>query len=77
MKKNNQKDKRKKMNENNVIVIALVLVLIMLLANMFYSAFEYIDYTRRVQSGNDRWLQVEERIVNIEKKVNAIKGGVQ
>lgn len=58
---------------NKICIFGLILILIMLLANMIYSVYEFIDYQTRVQSGNDRWLQVEERIVNIENQVDSLR----
>ena len=41
-----------------------------------------IDYNQRKESGNDRWLQVENRIIETEEKIRAIEnelhqGGMQ
>lgn len=55
-------------------LIFLVLVLIFLVINLFYSLAETIDYHKRIESGNDRWRQVENIIVSIEEKVNVLEG---
>lgn len=55
-------------------IIILVFVLVLLIVNLIYSASETIDYYERIKSGNDRWLQVENRIVGIEEKVNHLEG---
>ena len=47
--------------------VILILVLIMLIFELGYSIFSYIDYEKRVDSGNERWKQVEERIKDIEE----------
>lgn len=52
----------------------LITILILLVLNFIYSISETIDYYERIKSGNDRWLQVENRIVSIEQKVNELKG---
>ena len=52
----------------------LITILILLVLNFIYSISETVDYYERVKSGNDRWLQVENRIVSIEQKVNGLEG---
>ena len=52
----------------------LITILILLVLNFIYSISETIDYYERIKSGNDRWLQVENRIVSIEQKVNGLEG---
>ena len=52
----------------------LITILILLVLNFIYSISETIDYYERIKSGNDRWLQVENRIVGIEEKVNHLEG---
>lgn len=66
-------EKSKNYKPNKVCIFGLILVLIFLLFNMAYSVYEFVDYQSRIQSGNDRWLQVEERIVNIESQVNSLR----
>lgn len=53
----------------------LSFILLFLIANFIYSVVMLIDYEQRKDSGNDRWKQVEERILRIEDKVEAIKNG--
>ncbi len=53
----------------------LAFILLMLIANFIYSIAMLVDYEQRKESGNDRWKQVEERILRIENKVEAINNG--
>lgn len=53
----------------------LTFILLVLIANFIYSLVMLIDYEQRKDSGNDRWKQVEERILRIEDKVEAIEDG--
>lgn len=53
----------------------LTFILLVLVANFIYSLFMLVDYEQRKDSGNDRWKQVEERILRIEDKVEAIENG--
>lgn len=65
------------MNENRRFdrsLFFLITILILLVLNFVYSISETVDYYERVKSGNDRWLQVENRIVSIEQKVNELEG---
>lgn len=65
------------MNENRRFdrsLFFLITILILLVLNFIYSISETVDYYERVKSGNNRWLQVENRIVSIEQKVNELKG---
>lgn len=65
------------MNENRRFdrsLFFLITILILLVLNFIYSISETVDYYERVKSGNDRWLQVENRIVSIEQKVNGLEG---
>lgn len=52
----------------------LITILILLVLNFIYSISETVDYYERIKSGNNRWLQVENRIVSIEQKVNGLEG---
>lgn len=65
------------MKRNNRVIIALVLVLILLIFNFVTYFIELVDYQNRVESGNARWKQVEERIVNIENEVDILKREVE
>ena len=53
----------------------LIFILLFLIANFIYSLIMLVDYEQRKDSGNDRWKQVEDRILRIEDKVEAIEDG--
>ena len=55
------------MRDRKLYPILLFSVLLILLCNMFLAIYEYLDYQKRVNSGNERWKQVEERIQEIER----------
>lgn len=55
------------MKDRKLYPILLFSVLLILLCNMFLAIYEYLDYQKRVNSGNERWKQVEERIKEIER----------
>lgn len=56
-----------------IIITLAIIVFMLLLGNLFISVRQEIDYNRRKESGNDRWLQVENRILQIEEKVNEVQ----
>lgn len=58
------------MKDRKLYPVLLFVVLFMLLSNMFIILYEYIDYQKRVNSGNERWKQVEARIEEIERCCN-------
>lgn len=56
-----------------IIITLAIIVFVLLLGNLLVSVRQEIDYNKRKESGNDRWLQVENRIVQIEEKVNEVQ----
>lgn len=59
------------MKERKVFPIMLFIVLAMLIFNLGFTLYEYLEFQKRVQSGNNRWEQVEERIKEIERCCNS------
>ena len=55
------------MKDRKLYPVLLFVVLFILLCNMFLAIYEYLDYQKRVNSGNERWKQVEVRIEEIER----------
>lgn len=58
---------------DKVVVIGLILVLIFIIINIFSMLHTMSDYEQRKESGNDRWKQVENRILQTEDKVNILE----
>lgn len=59
------------------IFVIMSIAIIILLFDIVHSIIQEIDYNQRKESGNDRWLQVENRILNTEEKINAIEEKMQ
>ena len=59
------------MKERKIFPIMLFIVLTMLIFNLGFALYEYLEFQDRVQSGNNRWEQVEERIKEIERCCNS------
>ena len=55
------------MKDRKLYPVLLFVVLFILLCNMFLALYDYLDYQKRVNSGNERWKQVEARIEEIER----------
>ena len=77
----NIKNKMKQFDKVKVMVIVIILIIIILfIINTIITIIQNKDYEQRVQSGNDRWLQVENiledtnnKIYTLENKVNDIE----
>ncbi len=65
------------MKRNKVVIISLILVLVFLFINMISTIATTIDYEKRKESGNDRWKQVEERILKTENKVDTLEKEIE
>ena len=59
------------------ILVVMAIAIIILVCDIVFSVKQELDYEQRKQSGNDRWLQVENRIIQTEEKVNAIEEKLQ
>ena len=47
--------------------IVLVAILLFLICGLCYEVFNYIDFEKQKEHGNERWEQVEDRIEAIEE----------
>lgn len=65
------------MKKDKFIVGILIIMIMLLVGNLIFSFSELADYNKRKRSGNARWNQVEERIVNIENEINVLKSEVK
>ena len=59
--------------KDKVIVVGLVIVLAFILINIISTFNTMSDYEARKESGNERWKQVENRILQTEEKVNMLE----
>ena len=62
---------------DKVMIIGLILILIFIVINIFSTIHTMSDYEARKQSGNDRWLQVENRILQTEQKVDRLEEEIE
>ena len=63
--------------KDKVIVAGLVIILIFIAINIFSTIHTMYDYEARKESGNERWLQVENRILQTEEKVNRLEEEIE
>lgn len=64
----------KKLTKKDKIVISICISLIIYMILMFgIELYRIADYEKAKDSGNQRWLQVEKRIVTIEDKVDKLE----
>lgn len=63
--------------KDKVIIIGLVIILIFIAINIFSTVHTMYDYESRKESGNERWLQVENRILQTEDKVNKLEEEIE
>lgn len=62
---------------DKVMIIGLIIILIFMLINIFSTAHTMHDYETRKDAGNERWLQVENRILQTEEKVNRLEEEIE
>lgn len=63
--------------KDKVVVAGLILVLVFIIINIFSTINTMSDYEARKESGNERWKQVENRILQTEEKVNVLEKEIE
>lgn len=63
--------------KDKIIIVGLVLVLVILAFNIIETIAQLADYEKRKESGNERWFQVENRILQTEEKVNRLEEDIK
>ena len=62
---------------DKIMVGGLILILVFMLTNIFSTLHTMDDYEARKESGNERWLQVENRILQTEEKVDKLEEEIE
>ena len=62
---------------DKVMIAGLITILVFILINIFANIHTMYDYEKRKESGNERWLQVENRILQTEEKVNRLEEDIE
>ena len=63
--------------KDKVVVVGLLIVLLFIIVNIFSTVHTMSDYEQRKESGNERWKQVENRILQTEEKVNMLEEEIE
>ena len=63
--------------KDRVVVAGLLIVLLFIIVNIFSTVHTMSDYEQRKESGNERWKQVENRILQTEEKVNMLEEEIE
>lgn len=60
-------------NINKALIIITVIIMVLLIGNLVMSIRHISQFNSIRNSGNDRWFQVEERIIMYEHKVEQLE----
>ena len=60
-------------HKDKFVIIVAITLLIFLAINIAFTIYYMVDYESRKDSGNERWRQVEERIITIENRVRSVE----
>lgn len=60
-------------HKDKFVIAVSITLLIFLAINIAFTMYYMVDYESRKDSGNERWRQVEERIITIENKVENVE----
>lgn len=63
--------------KDKIIIVGLIFVLTILGFNFVETILQALDYEKRKDSGNERWFQVENRILQTEEKVKELEGEIK
>ena len=64
-------------NVDKALVIITVIIMVLLIGNLIISIRHISQFNSIRNSGNDRWFQVEERIVMYEHKVDQLEKEIE
>ena len=63
--------------KDKIMIGGLAIVLLFIFINIFSIVHTMHDYEARKESGNERWLQVENRILQTEEKVDKLEEEIE
>lgn len=61
-----------KKNEQRIVIL-LIAILVVSMVNIGYELYHIINYQNRIIDGNERWHQVEEKMVEMEHRIDEIE----
>lgn len=63
--------------KDKIVIFVAIVALIVLIISLSHTIYQMSDYQKSKASGNDRWLQVENRILQTEEKVKELEGEIK
>lgn len=64
-------------NVDKALVIITVIIMVLLIGNLIISIRHISQFNSIRNSGNDRWFQVEERIIEYENKIDQLEKEIE
>ena len=64
-------------NIDKALIIITVIIMVLLIGNLIMSIRHISQFNSIRNSGNDRWFQVEERIITYEHKVDQLEKEIE
>ena len=64
-------------NIDKALIIITVIIMVLLIGNLIMSIRHISQFNSIRNSGNDRWFQVEERIITYEHKVDQLEKDIE
>ena len=64
-------------NIDKALIIITVIIMVLLIGNLIMSIRHISQFNSIRNSGNDRWFQVEERIITYEHKVDRLEKEIE
>ncbi len=67
------------MNKDKYVkmIALMIIVIIVLILDIVFTILHEMNYNKRVNTGNERWLQIENRMMQTEEKVQVIEDKLQ
>lgn len=58
------------MDKENKIIFLMIVISFLLACNIYTTSLHLLNYEKQKEAGNDRWKQVENRIIELEEQIN-------
>lgn len=57
------------MDKENKIIFLMIVISLLLACNIYTTSLHLLNYEKQKEAGNNRWQQVENRILELEEQV--------
>lgn len=58
------------MHKENKIIFLMIVISLLLVCNIYTTSIHISSYSKQKNAGNERWKQVENKIIELEEKIN-------